>query len=74
VEVKIRKYDAELARYKEQMKKMRDGPGKVSKNMRFSCIGSNARFLIYLPILECNKGKGNASVETTKAVSMFMMA
>ncbi|CAG8486730.1 10774_t:CDS:2 [Paraglomus occultum] len=28
VEVKIKKYDAELARYKEQMNKMRDGPGK----------------------------------------------
>lgn len=30
VEVKIRKLDGELARYRDQMKKMRDGPGKVS--------------------------------------------
>ena len=29
VEVKIRKLDAELIKYKDQMKKMRDGPGKV---------------------------------------------
>lgn len=29
VEVKIRKLDAELGRYRDQMKKMRDGPGKV---------------------------------------------
>ncbi|KAG9294294.1 hypothetical protein G9A89_021653 [Geosiphon pyriformis] len=28
VEVKIKKLDAELAKYKDQMKKLRDGPGK----------------------------------------------
>ncbi|KAG0331778.1 Charged multivesicular body protein 5, partial [Podila horticola] len=28
VEVKIRKLDAELIKYKDQMKKMRDGPAK----------------------------------------------
>lgn len=29
IEVKVRKLDGELARYKEQMSKMRPGPGKV---------------------------------------------
>ena len=29
IEVKIRKLDGELARYKEQMSKLRNGPGKV---------------------------------------------
>jgi charged multivesicular body protein 5 len=29
IEVKIRKLDAELGRYKEQMSKLRNGPGKV---------------------------------------------
>jgi len=29
IEVKVRKLDGELARYKEQMGKLRDGPGKV---------------------------------------------
>lgn len=29
IEKKIQKLDAELAKYKEQMKKMRDGPSKV---------------------------------------------
>jgi charged multivesicular body protein 5 len=29
IEVKVRKLDGELARYKEQMSKMRSGPGKV---------------------------------------------
>jgi charged multivesicular body protein 5 len=32
IEVKIRKLDAELARYKEQMNKLRNGPGKVMRN------------------------------------------
>jgi charged multivesicular body protein 5 len=30
IEVKVRKLDGELARYKEQMSKLRNGPGKVS--------------------------------------------
>jgi charged multivesicular body protein 5 len=30
IEVKIRKLDAELTRYRDQMAKMREGPGKVS--------------------------------------------
>jgi len=29
IEVKIRKLDGELGRYKEQMSKLRNGPGKV---------------------------------------------
>ena len=29
IEVKIRKLDGELGRYKEQMAKLRPGPGKV---------------------------------------------
>lgn len=33
VEVKVRKLDAELGRYRDQMKKMRDGPGKVSSGV-----------------------------------------
>jgi len=36
IEVKIRKLDGELARYKEQMAKLRNGPGKVSKRGTFS--------------------------------------
>ncbi|KDN45477.1 hypothetical protein K437DRAFT_256596 [Tilletiaria anomala UBC 951] len=34
VEVKIRKLDAELGRYRDQMKKMRDGPGKTAIQQR----------------------------------------
>ena len=29
IEVKIKKLDGELARYKEQMSRLRNGPGKV---------------------------------------------
>ena len=36
IEVKIKKLDGELARYKEQMSKLRNGPGKVSPYRRFS--------------------------------------
>lgn len=34
MEVKIRKLDAELIRYKENMKKLRDGPGKTAMQQR----------------------------------------
>ncbi|EPQ27139.1 uncharacterized protein PFL1_05420 [Pseudozyma flocculosa PF-1] len=34
VEVKIRKLDAELTRYRDQMKKLRDGPGKTAVQKR----------------------------------------
>ncbi|SPC61958.1 related to VPS60 involved in vacuolar protein sorting [Ustilago sp. UG-2017b] len=34
VEVKIRKLDSELARYRDQMRKMRDGPGKNAIQQR----------------------------------------
>lgn len=33
IEVKIRKLDGELARYKEQMNKLRNGPGKVRRHI-----------------------------------------
>ncbi|KAJ9474047.1 putative Vacuolar protein-sorting-associated protein 60 (putative) [Pseudozyma hubeiensis] len=34
VEVKIRKLDSELTRYRDQMRKMRDGPGKTAIQQR----------------------------------------
>jgi hypothetical protein len=33
IEVKVKKLDGELARYKEQMSKLRNGPGKVSDKL-----------------------------------------
>lgn len=41
IEVKIRKLDGELARYKEQMSKLRNGPGKVSATSVFLMIGNS---------------------------------
>lgn len=34
IEVKVRKLDAELTRYRDQMAKMRDGPGKQAIQRR----------------------------------------
>lgn len=34
IEVKIKKLDGELGRYKEQMSKLRNGPGKVCASLR----------------------------------------
>ncbi|CAH7670728.1 Snf7 family [Phakopsora pachyrhizi] len=34
IEVKVRKLDAELIRYKDSMKKLRDGPGKAAMQQR----------------------------------------
>jgi hypothetical protein len=36
IEVKIKKLDGELTRYKEQMSKLRNGPGKVRSYRRLS--------------------------------------
>lgn len=35
IEVKVKKLDGELARYKEQMSKLRNGPGKVSSKLPY---------------------------------------
>jgi hypothetical protein len=51
IEVKVKKLDGELARYKEQMSKLRNGPGKV----RFRCLMmlSDSALLIIYPV-ECH--------------------
>lgn len=33
MQVKVKKLDGELARYRDQMKKMRPGPGKVGESV-----------------------------------------
>ena len=38
IDKKIAKLDAELVKYKDQMKKMREGPAKVSQLIRFSVV------------------------------------
>ena len=40
VEKKIDKLDQELAKYKDQMKKMRDGPDKNAVKGKSSAVGS----------------------------------
>jgi hypothetical protein len=51
VEVKIRKLDAELIKYKDQMKKMRDGPAKVRRERRYKVQLSNCAIPMTLVIM-----------------------
>lgn len=41
IEKKISKLDAELMKYKDQMKKMRDGPSKVILHVHVIGLGGN---------------------------------
>lgn len=41
IQVKVKKLDGELGKYRDQMKKMRDGPGKVS--VACSCTSKGGR-------------------------------
>jgi len=45
IEIKVRKLDGELARYKEQMAKLRNGPGKVSAAQSL-CISLSYHLLL----------------------------
>lgn len=38
IEVKVRKLDGELGRYKEQMAKLRNGPGKVRISYKLTAL------------------------------------
>jgi len=47
IEVKIKKLDGELARYKEQMSKLRNGPGKVGLGVvLFSCFAAELKTIV----------------------------
>lgn len=55
IEVKIKKLDGELARYKEQMSKLRNGPGKVCSHIHYVPSPSYADpILTYIHALERN--------------------
>lgn len=45
IDKKIARLDAELVKYKDQMKKMRDGPSKVSLVVRLYCKTKRLVFL-----------------------------
>ena len=57
IEVKIKKLDGELARYKEQMSKLRPGPGKV----RFTRLASLASILTQKGIFRTRCSSGRCS-------------
>ena len=50
IEVKIKKLDGELARYKEQMSRLRNGPGKVRLPLPAArpCDGGNQHISLWL--------------------------
>ena len=63
IEVKVKKLDAELARYKDQMSKLRNGPGKVH-------LGSPNDFLFGLNVThtECDTTTSTQDAETEEDV------
>lgn len=73
IEKKISMLDAELFKYKEQMKKMKDGPSKV-KNMKRRSIKTKftrrgLRNCIFFVFVEHGETEGHASAETEEDVS-----
>ena len=52
IEVKVRKLDGELARYKEQMAKLRNGPGKVKRSplSYHLLLASRAKFALSITL------------------------
>lgn len=61
IEVKIRKLDAELGRYKEQLAKLRNGPGKVKSHVFAQVAATHV-------CVECSTGTRHACVETEEDV------
>lgn len=54
VEVKIKRLDAELMKYRDQMKRMREGPAKVHASLfRYSMLD------LMTNIIEFGKAKGH---------------
>ena len=62
IEVKVKKLDAELARYKEQMSKLRNGPGKV--------CGTTSKVMVLL-ILNYKSAIEQRALRTLKQKKMY---
>lgn len=62
VEVKIRKLDAELMRYKDQMSKLRNGPGKVRLTHHQTFVS------VFTRTSECHRTESTENSETEKNV------
>ena len=68
IEKKIAKLDLELKKYKDQMKKMRDGPSKVDAQDR-ACFGPiHATIHVCACLLEHGQAASNESVEAEEDV------
>jgi hypothetical protein len=53
----MKRLDAELMKYKEQMSKMRDGPGKVRRDWKLVC-----------KVVECGEAKGDEDLAAEEDV------
>lgn len=52
VDKKISRLDQELAKYKDQMKKMRDGPSKVCEKFSCSFLTQELELVLFLLIID----------------------
>jgi charged multivesicular body protein 5 len=67
VEVKIKRLDAELFKYREQMARMRDGPAKV-RQYYYDCIHVMIYTCQTILAVECRKAKGHKDSTAEKDV------
>ena len=79
VEVKVKRLDAELIKYKDQMSRMREGPAKVQSDMenRVHVVGLISHddgfallFIYSSPLLERCQAESPASASTKENVSI----
>ena len=68
VEVKIKKLDAEMMKYRDQMKKMREGPAKVVTRLLDWPFDGHSWRLGYI-VAECRQAEGDACSEAEEIVS-----
>lgn len=82
IDKKIGRLDAELVKYKDQMKKMRDGPSKVSSHIMSAFVVVAAAFMKVTVLMmfcfclfclhgaEYGEAEGHESPETKENVSI----
>lgn len=74
IEKKIDKLDAELKKYKDQMKKMRDGPSKVSSWTFLSWLFIVAVMMSYIFFEERGQAKSDENFEAETNVSVILFS
>lgn len=78
IDKKISRLDAELVKYKDQMKKMREGPSKVLSSSPQTFAGFAVVVMVTVPMMFClfsvraeyGETEGHESPETKENVSL----